>query len=290
MKENILILGGDKRQLYAANRFSEKGYNVGIYGFSQLSHIDFPENFNISDSLYDAIKNADIIVLPMPVSRDNITLNAPLYDGIIKMEDIFSYLKENKKVYGGMVGDNFLKNSINITDYAKLEELLIKNAALTAEGTLSIIITSTPFGIMNERILLTGYGRIGKILARYIKALGGIPVVCARNEKDFSWCDIKGIEHICYEELKNSISDFKVIVNTVPYKVITKDIAEKINPECFFVDLASKGGGVDFETLEKRNIRYTHALGIPGKYSSKTAGEIVSDVILKKEKGLKTFG
>ena len=290
MKENILILGGDKRQLYAADRFSEKGYNVEIYGFSQLSSSDFPQKFNIAASLCDAIKSADIVVLPMPVSRDNITLNAPLYDGIIKMEDVFSYLKESKKVYGGMVGDDFAKNGIDITDYLKSEELLIKNALLTAEGTLSIVISSTPFGIMNEKILITGYGRIGKILAGCIKALGGIPVVCARNEKDFSWCAVKGIEHICYEDLKNLIGDFKVIVNTVPYKVITKDLAEKINTDCFFVDLASKGGGVDFETLEKRNIRYTHALGIPGKYSPKTAGEIISDVILKKEKGLKTFG
>ena len=279
MNKKILVLGGDERQLYAADNFIKNGFKTAICGFSEIKNSSF-EN---KEDIFNEISKADIILLPMPLSKDWINLNAPLNKNPIPLYDIYEPLKE-KKVYGGIVSDTFHKKVSDITDYSSIEALVLKNAALTAEAAMSIIISSTPFGILGNKILITGYGRIGKILAGYIKAFGGIPVVCARKESDFALCDINSISHTRYEDLKEIIKDFKVVINTVPEKVITDEIISNADKNCFFIDLASMGGGFDFESLKKRNIKYVHALSLPGKFSPLTAGQIISDIIIKNEK------
>ncbi len=284
MKENILVLGGDARQLYAAKYFLDKGYYTEIYGFSQAED-DF--GCRKAKSLEEGIDKARVIVLPMPVTRDGACLNAPYNECIIKLNEIYPLLNCEKRVYGGIVNKEFYSSEASVTDYAIIEELILKNALLTAEGTLGMMISSAPFCIKDTKILITGYGRIGKILADYLKALGGDVTVAARKESDFVWCDIKGMKHTEYSDIKEKAKEYKFVVNTVPYNVVTEDMISEISPDCIVIDLASKGGGCDFEALKKRNIKNYHLLGIPGKFSPKSAGEIICDTIIGKEKGLK---
>ena len=289
MKECILILGGDERQLHAAKNFLANGFDTQIYGFSKAEETQI-SNLRKADSLEAGIKKADIIVLPMPVSKNGEYLNAPLNCALISLEDINSLLTPSKKIYGGMISVGAFTKSNFVNDYSKMEMLTVKNAALTAEGTIGMMISSSSFGIYGSKVLITGYGRIGKILADYVKSLGGIPVVAARKEKDYAWCDFLGIKHIGYEDLKSEAAECEFLINTVPHKVVTEDVISALNSSCVVIDLASSPGGCDFEALEKRKIKHFHALGIPGKFSPKTAGELISSVIIGREKGLKTNG
>ncbi len=286
MKENILVLGGDKRQLHAAKKFVENGFDTEIYGFSEADETELRK----AKSLEEGIKKADIIVLPMPVSTDGEYLNAPLNSKMISLESINSFLDFTKKVYGGIIREGAFNKSKFITDYSLMESLTVKNAALTAEGAIGMMVSSSPSGIYNSKVLITGYGRIGKILAGYLKSLGGIPVVAARKESDYAWCDFSGIKYIGYENLGKAASECDFLINTVPYKVIDEAVIDCLDASCVVIDLASYPGGCDFEALGKKGIKYFHALGLPGKFSPKTAGEIISSAIIGKEKELKTNG
>ena len=77
MYENIKIgiLGGDMRQAVLAGRLSSLGFEVAVWGFSQNS--DISGAVRCAD-FASAIKSADAIVLPLPVSRDGVTLNCPM--------------------------------------------------------------------------------------------------------------------------------------------------------------------------------------------------------------------
>ena len=45
------------------------------------------------------------------------------------------------------------------------------------------------------------------------------------------------------------------------------------------IDLASKPGGVDFDTAAQLGIKVVWALGLPGKIAPITSGEIIADTI-----------
>ncbi len=285
MKKNILILGGDERQLYMAECFFNNGFDTEIFGFSEKEG----GKVRKSEGLTDAIDKADIIVVPMPVSRDGVNLNAPFNSEIISMEEIYKAFKNSnrkKRVYGGFLGKSDIKEFSNafVYDYSVSETLVLKNAALTAEGTIGMMVSSSSLGVYDSDVLICGYGRIGKILAGYVKALGGRAVVAVRKEKDFCMCGLNGIKAIYYCDLKEEASKCDFLINTVPDKIIDKSTVDLLGENCTVIDLASYPGGCDFEAMEKRKIKFFHALGLPGKYSPKTAGRLIYDVITDKEK------
>ena len=68
---SIAILGGDLRQCYAAEYLRSCGWNVTCF-----HTLNFPCDSGIilENSLPQALKEADIILLPTPVSKDGVSL------------------------------------------------------------------------------------------------------------------------------------------------------------------------------------------------------------------------
>lgn len=279
MKNNMFVLGGDKRQLYLAKSLKDKGYNVEIFGFSNVKN-----DFFIPKSLCDGMKKNDIIILPMPVTRNNVVLNTPLNEFTIALEEICDNITENHFILGGMINKRFFYKTDNIYDYSESEELMVKNAMLTAEATIEVIISNTPYSIFNSDILILGYGRIGKLLSDDLKNLGANVTVCMRKEYDFAMCSVKGLNTLSYEVLKDNIKKFRTVINTVPFKILDKKIIDCMREDVFLIDISSKDGGCDFEYLSKKGIKHIHALGLPGKTAPETAGNIISDIIVKQIK------
>ena len=71
-----------------------------------------------------------------------------------------------------------------------------------------------------------------------------------------------------------------IIFNTVPAPVISRQVLDELAPETLIIDLASEPGGTDFDYASKLGITVVHALGIPGKFAPRTAGEILKSTIL----------
>ena len=276
MKKKFLIIGGDLRQLACARCLQKKGYDVVLYGFYDLYLTGLFAGHNLTEDLI----RADYILLPLPVTQDGKNVHTPLWDQTISLEKISDILREETAVFGGMIRDERLLQRKRVFDYAQHEEFLIKNAQITAEGAFNIVFSETPFSVFGSKILITGYGRIGKILAKLSMALGAETYVAARSAGDLSWIELSGATPVRYDKLGDLLPHMQIIFNTVPSPIFQKSRIEKIQPDCLFVDLASVPGGIDWESAKEFGLKTIWALALPGKIAPYSSGKIIADTVI----------
>lgn len=275
MKEKFFIIGGDLRQLACAKKLKEKGYDVRLYGFFDIYLKDLPK----SDSFTEDLLRADYVLLPLPVTRDGETVNTPLWDGNISLKWLMDTLQDQTVVFGGMIQDSRLLARGNVFDYAKQEDFLIKNAQITAEGALQIVCSETPFSVYGSNVLITGYGRIGKILAKLCVSMGARTYVAARNPKDFAWIELAGCTPVRYDTIIDCLSQADVVLNTVPCRIFGKKQISAMKADCLFVDLASVPGGIDWDAAKQAELKTIWALSLPGKVAPYSSGGIIADTL-----------
>lgn len=98
--ETAAVIGGDSRQIYCAEKLRARGYKTLLFGF-ELS--DDNAALGKTDDLKKAM-SADIIVLPLPVSKNGRLLNAPFCDREIPLSEITNQITPEKK--------SFLRNGL----------------------------------------------------------------------------------------------------------------------------------------------------------------------------------
>ena len=172
---NFGIIGGDKRQLYCAKSAIDDGYGVYICGFEKC---DTLLGMQLSD-LEDTLGNSDALILPLPVTKDGITLNTPLSNDIISIDKLFE-ITDHKPVFCGMANKLPLKRD-NIFDYGTREEFAVANAVPTSEGAIETAMLEYDGTINSSKCLVTGYGRIGRVLSDMLAGLGADVTVSAQE-------------------------------------------------------------------------------------------------------------
>ena len=273
---NICFIGGDRRSISTALFLKSKGYDVSVIGLKSN------EQLAEYTDLANAINNSDAIVLPLPLTRDNITVNAPLSDENYYLADIIKL--KPQYVFGGIIKENFKeqlkKAGIKHYDYYDSEYLTVKNAVLTAEAALSIAIAETTSSIYGSKSVVIGYGRIGKQLSKYLKTLGSEVIATSRNDGTLATIEADGIIAIKTDTCFSTCLDADYVFNTVPYPVLDTSFFDKCSPDLMFLDLASDSG-IDLTKAKLRKLKCNIYGGLPGKYSSKTAGNYIAEEIIK---------
>lgn len=170
-------------------------------------------------------------------------------------------------------------SKVNFIDCFKEEDFLILNAIPTAEGAIQIAMEQLSTTIHNSKIMILGYGKIGKALSQLAHNMGAITYVAARNTVDLAWIENSKYYPIKFKDINKHLSNMDVIFNTVPSLVLGKKELRNLRGDILIIDLASKPGGVDFEVAEKLGLNIIHALAIPGKYAPITAAKIIKKTI-----------
>lgn len=278
MSKKISVIGGDLRQLTLAELLSQNGYEVTVSGFGNDS---ISEKYTIENDIKKAA-DADIVILPLPVTQDFKTLNAPFNKEKISLADIAGYIPCGSLVLGGKMNDelSYLFEKQKCIDYSEREELMIKNAVPTAEGAIELAIAETPITLAKSKALIIGYGRIGKVLSQLLQGLGVEVSVSARKYSDLAWIDVNGFNAVHNKDIIKSIPDYDIIFNTAPALILDEKILEKISPDTVVIDLASKPGGVDFQKARDFGLKVIWALSLPGKTAPLTSGKIIAETIL----------
>lgn len=271
----ILCVFGDARQAYTAGSLS-KFSNVYTYGITNaVGNAVILENLDAMEG------KADVLLLPM-MSSDGLEIGV-FHGKKIYCSELVPYLKKNALVTGGRLSikqiEYFSALGFDVADYFKREELVIKNCIPTAEGALQIAMQELATTINGLDVLVIGYGRVGKAAARLFQSCGALTTVTARRTAQLAEAENNGLLSFDIRELFPRITRFGLIVNTVPSMILTSEMLEAVGKDSLIIDLASKPGGVDFESAKELNKRVVWALGLPGKVAPITSGEIIADAV-----------
>jgi len=272
-----LIAGGDMRSFYLAESLKNEYHMVEVYGFDKK--IPKSKNKNLTQITGDA----DVIICGIPLLSAGGFLNMPYSEETLNINTFIGMIPENTIFFAGKIEKDIREKlegkNIIYVDLLDREEMAVLNAIPAAEGAVELIIKSIPRTIHNSRILILGYGRIGKVLANILKGFGADVWAGARKYSDLSWIEANGVKPVHTRDLERYVSDMNVIVNTIPNQIIMADILNKLRPDCYLLDLASKPGGIDFEHAKKLGLQVDWALSLPGKVAPLTAAEIIKKTI-----------
>ena len=272
MSKNFAVIGGDLRIIKLAKMLAKDENIVYTYGLDNADELKEEKNIFLCKEMKNVIsKYADVVIGPIPFSSNQININAPFSKEEIKIEEFMQNLNM-KTLIAGSISPNIyniaMENKIKIIDIMKREELAILNTISTAEGAIEIAISNTDRIIHQSNVLILGFGRIGKVLAKKMEGLSAKVTCSARKTEDLAWIQAYGYKAINTNFLKEDLSKFDIIINTIPHLIIDEEKIRYLKEECLLIDLASKPGGIDEKASKDRNLKLISALALPRKSSA----------------------
>ena len=266
---DIVFLGGDKRQLYAARELS---HYFTIYALGLGDEFPAPQG------------ECAAAVLPIPVTRDGANFNAPLSPQAIPINGAERYIQSGAAVFAGGCPPALCalceKRALRLYDLLSDEDFALKNAQLTAESAIALLAQSTDGSVYGARALVTGYGRCAMYAARLLRALGARVTVCARSPRQRALAELDGHFAASLDGLKAAAGCADFIINTVPTKLFGEGEFGAAKRGAVFMELASLPAEPAGTLAENAGLKYIHAGGLPGKYSPNTAGELIAKHVI----------
>lgn len=274
------ILGGDFRYKFLYDMLCNEDHLV--YSHNN-KYIEDKDNNTLDEFLY----KIDILIVPIPFTKDNKTL-FNIENEIISVntliEKIINY--NIKMVFGGLIDKKLIeklaKNNIKTFDFFEDNSIAILNAIPTAEGAIQTAMEQSFKTIFNSNCLVLGYGRCGKILANMLNGIGANVDVTYRKDEDLAYIKAYSLSPIYLYKIKENIKKYDFIFNTIPYEILNKDILKNINKNTIIIDLASAPGGLDYTYARDLNLKAIYCPSLPGRVAPYTAGEILKNKILEK--------
>ena len=261
-----------------AKLLKEDGKTVYTYGM----------NINSSEPLEKILEDVEAVIGPIPFSRDGLTVNSTFAKSQILIKDLLEKIK-GKILIAGNVSEDIIKMAqkynIKVIDVMKNEKLAILNTIATAEGTIELMIANTNTIIFDSNVLILGFGRVAKTLANRLKGLVKSVTCASRENGELTWIEVYGFKKIDLNILNQSqdllkiLSNFDVIINTIPSMILDAKKLQYIKKDALLIDLASNPGGIDNEVAKKQGLKLIHALGLPGKVAPVSSAKFIKDII-----------
>ena len=188
-------------------------------------------------------------------------------DGSIRgggdLNEILSQLPKTVTVIGGNLRRPELAE-YEVWDLLEDSWYLARNASITAHCTLELALAKLPITLEKCPVLIVGWGRIGKCLAKLLHAMGACVTVAARKESRRVMIDALGYKSCTMESIHTE--NYRLIINTVPAMVLPTAPGTALK-----IDLASVPGIGGKDVLQAR--------GLPGLLAPESSGALVAQVI-----------
>lgn len=264
----LLFIGGDMRMVYTAEKIGRL-YEADTLGLGEEKK---PSG------------KYQIIVLPMPLTKDGEHIISPLSCEEIPIDRAAEYAQEGTVVYSGGYSSRLWeicrKHNMVCENYLSRETLILKNAALTAEAAAGLLINSTSGSLLGSNALIIGFGRIAKELAKRLKAFGCNVTAAARNPADRALAELSGFSALSIGDIIIHLAEFDYVINTAPVQIFTDRHFAGMKEGGAFMELATLGAEPSCGLCGKFGLKYIPGGGLPGKYSPKTAGEFIAQEIM----------
>lgn len=270
---DILFIGGDRRMICAAELISQSG---------SVCALGLDGSFEEPSGKYGRI------VLPVPFSRDGTNINAPLSPKNLPLELITEYADEGTHVFSGGTAPRLRElcemHGLYLTDYMAMEELVLKNALLTAEGAISLLISSCDGALFDSTAVLLGYGRIAKYLARLLRAFRCRVTIAARSSVQREMAMLDGLCTLPTGLAGLAAASADFVINTVPAGILTAECFVRMHPGAVYMELATRSETPEKDWAESTGVIYIPAGGLPGRFSPKTAGEAIARAVISADR------
>ena len=212
-----------------------------------------------------------IYLLPIPSSKDGVHINGTdlqLLDIAAVSGDAIICYGIPDEIYG-----TFVKRGVSVYDAERDEDFLVRNAVLTALGVIGDIITEKNKSPEEVSFGIIGYGRIGKVLLKYLYFLGATPTVYTTRDSVLVELGSIGVNAKLLSE--SDLSDMDVIINTAPTHILDKEDTERLIAAGTTVfDLAS---GDNFGLCQA----VVKPMSVPGKVYPESAGKSYGEMAIK---------
>ena len=276
------IIGGDLRIIKLAVMLAKEQNEIFAYGLEKAEELKNNLKIKHCESIKKAIQEVEIVIGPIPFSSNGKTINMPFSEKEVTIREMMHVINAKVLIAGGIFPEVYeLANDeyIEIIDIMKREELAVLNTIATAEGTIQIAIENTNKIIHGSEVLILGFGRIGKVLARKLAGLSAKVTCAARKDEDLAWIQAYGHKATNINSIGENLKQYDIIINTVPHIILNEEKLKYVKKDCLLIDLASNPGGIDKKAVKDNQLKFVWALSLPGKVAPTTSAEFIKDTI-----------
>lgn len=292
-KFDIAVIGGDKRTACMAEVFWQKGFRVILYGtepsppyakaYTEASPCQSCPAPCQASSFAEAIESAPVLVFGIPFQRDGcLCLSGSVK--AVPLSELQRCLRRHQTLFAGIIPKAFRRHceerEIRCFDFMGDEALTLFNAISTAEGAILEALLHRDTNLHHSSCLVLGYGRCGRVLAQKLLGLHAWVTVCTQCSAELSMAHSLGMNPLPLCRLKEEISHFEYIFNTIPALILNKDCLTKLSCHSLIIDIASGQGGVDYRLAKQLGISARHCLGLPGKYAPRSCAGRLAQYVL----------
>ena len=263
---NFFIAGGDSRALRLAQRLKRGRGQVQTLGLLE------------GDEQTARPEQADAILLPYPWSVRGGLI--PTLTGLsVHPENVLRAASPGTLVLaGGGLEDTPAMNEIRRRElrlrlYGEAQGFAERNAAISAEAAVFYAMGETEATLEGLPVMVLGYGLFGRETARRLNALGTRVTVLARREEARRLARSDGMRACPVEAFSALAGDSRMVLNTVPARVLSRERLSALPKDCVLLELASAPGGFDPEDARKLGLRQRNLPGLPEKYAPEAAAE-----------------
>lgn len=271
----VAVLGGDGREVEIARQAALAGAEVRTCGLSAAAVA--VTGASAASSIQDAVRNADVVICPIPLPAADGSLFAP--------QSAEKLVPDAETLRGMRRGGTFITGrassqmhaaarvlGLRLYEYEADEELMLRRAPAIAEGAIRIAIEQTDVTLHGNPCMVVGFGKIAPTIAAMLRGLGARVTVAARNPVQLAKASAMGCETVPVTSLVESAPRMAAVFNTVPARLFTRDILRRLGRETVLIDLAAPPGGVDQDAARELGVRSIWARGLGGR-APRTVGQ-----------------
>lgn len=219
-------------------------------------------------SMYLAEQGLSVTAKPAP-DVTHLLLPVPSFPtGSEYLAHLLADLPENILVCGGNLCSPQL-SGYRTFDFLRDPYYLAMNAAITAECAMTIL--NQQLGTVDSRrVLVLGWGRIGKCLCRLLQMHRAQVCVAARRDSDLAMIQALGCESISIGSVDKYLTRYSAVINTVPAMILPEMTTSR---DSVLLELASVPG------MSGDNI--ISARGLPNKMAPEKSGQLIAETMIR---------
>ena len=269
--KGMLILGGDERQQRLAELFEKE--NVRVY----------PAFDNAALEKLRPLSAYETIILPVPCSKDRKHVFSKNGALSLSLDAVAAAAGNTTRIIGGGFPDSFCaaaqNNKAELFDLLGEKDFALFNAHLTAQGAVRLLLENTKQYVVSKRALVTGFGRIARPTALFLRSLGLDVYVAARRRENLTECAALGFKALDIGDVSSYVRIFDFVFNTVPARLFSKSDIQHMKDGAVYFELASLPYGADESDFEAAGASFVFGGGLPGRFCPESCAEKIKESV-----------